>query len=105
MDIGWVMNRDSFNQLPTEYRNIILQTAEEWQEPSIADSVNTAKEGRQAAIDMGHEVVDLTPAQQQVWLDLAKTIHEQWIAESEDAGFGNAREIYNDMMDMVQDYK
>jgi len=103
--IGWIMSRDSFNQLPAEYRKIILETAEAWQEPSLADSVNTAKEGRAAAIEMGHVVVDLTPAQQQIWLDLAKPIHEQWIAETEAAGFDNARDIYNDMMEMIEDYQ
>jgi len=103
--IGWIMNRDSFNQLPAEYRKIILESAEEWQEPSLADSVNTAREGRAAAIEMGHEVVDLTPEQQHVWLDLAAPIHEQWIAESEAAGFDNARDIYDDLMGMVEEYK
>lgn len=103
--IGWIMNRDSFNQLPQEYRDIIMETAEEWNEYSLEDSVNTAVEGRAAAIAAGHIVVDLTPAQQQVWLDLATPIHEQWIAEAEAAGFSNARDIFDYMMELIEDYK
>ena len=103
--IGWIMNRDSFNQLPAEYREIILESADEFNEPSLEDSVNTAREGRAAAIEMGHVVVDLTPEQQKVWFDLSEPIHEQWIAESEAAGFDNARDIYDYMMELIEDYK
>jgi TRAP-type C4-dicarboxylate transport system substrate-binding protein len=102
--IGWIMNRDSLAELPAEYQKIILDSAIEWDEPSLEDSVNTAIEGRAYCEEMGHEVVDLTPEEIQQWLDLAKPIHEQWIAESEAAGFANARTIYNDMMQMVAEY-
>ena len=103
--IGWIMNRDSFAALPDDIQEIILDSALEWNEPSLEDSVNTAAEGRAYAIEIGHVVVDLTPAEQQLWLDLAKPIHEKWIADSEAAGFANARTIYNDMMQMIEEYK
>ena len=103
--IGWIMNRDSFDELPGDIQDIILESALEFNEPSLEDSVNTGIEGRAYAESIGHEVVDLTPAEIQLWYDLAKPIHEQWIAESEAAGFANARTIYNDMMAMVEEYK
>lgn len=103
--IGWIMNRDSFNALPSDIQQIILDSALEWNEPSLQDSINTAIEGRAYCEEMGHEVVDLTPAEIQMWYDLAKPIHEKWIADSEAAGFANARDIYNDMMAMVEEYK
>jgi TRAP-type C4-dicarboxylate transport system substrate-binding protein len=102
--IGWIMNRDSFNQLPSDIQQIILDTALEFNEPSLQDSINTGIEGRAYAESLGHEVVDLTPAEIQLWLDLAKPIHEKWIADTEAAGFDNAREIYDYMMGLVAEY-
>ena len=103
--IGWIMNRDSFEALPEEFQNIILESALEWNEVSIQDSVNTGIEGRAYAESLGHEVVDLTPAEIQQWLDLAKPVHEKWIADCEAAGFDNAREIYDYMMELIAEYK
>jgi len=102
--IGWIMNRDSLAALPSNYQKIILDTALEFNEPSLEDSINTGIEGRAYAESLGHEVVDLTPAEIQMWLALAKPIHEQWIANSEAAGFDNAREIYDYMMELVAEY-
>jgi len=102
--IGWIMNRDSFAALPSDIQQIILDSALEFNEPSLQDSINTAIEGRAYAESIGHEVVDLSPAEIQLWYDLAKPIHEKWIANCEAAGFDNARTIYNDMMAMVEEY-
>lgn len=103
--IGWIMNRDSFDALPDDIQEIILESALEWNELSLQDSVNTAIEGRAYAIEIGHVVVDLTPAEVQLWLDLALPIHEQWIADCEAAGFDNAREIYDYMMELIEEYQ
>lgn len=103
--IGWIMNRDSFAALPSDIQDIILESALEWNEVSLQDSVNTAIEGRAYAESLGHEVVDLTPAEVQLWYDLAKPVHEKWIADSEAAGFDNAREIYDYMMELIAEYK
>ena len=40
-----------------------------------------------------------------MWFDFAQPIHEEWIAESESQGYTRAREIYNDMMQMIATYK
>jgi len=104
--ITFLFNRDSMAALPPEYAEIIRQAFIEWNDAALAvDDPVTIQAGIDQAKEYGNTIVELTPAQQQVWFDFAKPIHEQWIADSEKAGYSNAREIYNTMMDLVEEYK
>jgi hypothetical protein len=71
----------------------------------LEDDPKTINASIEQAKMNGANIVELNQDQLQQWLDLAKPIHEQWIAESEAAGFTNARAIYNDMMAMIPEYE
>ncbi|OGO44518.1 MAG: hypothetical protein A2Z05_01000 [Chloroflexi bacterium RBG_16_60_22] len=102
---GYIMNKDSFAELPADLQKIVLDTSTEWFSKYREDDPKTIQAGIDLAKKLGNQVVTLTPEEQQQWLDLAKPIHEKWIADSEKAGYANARAIYNDMMAMVKEYK
>ncbi|MFH1646684.1 MAG: TRAP transporter substrate-binding protein DctP, partial [Chloroflexota bacterium] len=102
---GYIMNKDSFAELPADLQKIVLDTSTEWFNKYREDDPKTIQAGIDLAKKLGNQVVTLTPDEQQQWFDLAKPIHEKWIADSEKAGFANARAIYNDMLAMIKEYK
>jgi TRAP-type C4-dicarboxylate transport system substrate-binding protein len=103
---GYIMNKDSFNELPPDLQKIFLDTQMEWMWYSLnEDDPATLAAGEQLAKDIGNEVYYMTEEEQQVWVDFALPIHEEWIAEREKEGYTRAREIYNDMIQMVATYK
>ena len=103
---GYIMNRDSFEGLPDDIKKIFMDTQMEWVEISLhEDDPATLAAGEAAAKELGNEVYYMTEAEQQTWIDFAKPIHEEWIADMEKQGYSNARDIYNDMMDMIKTYK
>jgi TRAP-type C4-dicarboxylate transport system substrate-binding protein len=105
MTLGYLMNKESFAELPPDLQKIILDTSDEIFNMYREDDPMTEQIAIDQAKEMGNEIVYLTEEEQQQWFDLAKPIHEDWIAKSEAAGYANARDIYNDMMQMVKTYK
>jgi TRAP-type C4-dicarboxylate transport system substrate-binding protein len=103
---GYIMNRDSFEQLPADLQKIFLDTQDEWMWYSLnEDDPATIAAGEAYAKELGNEVYYMTEAEQQAWVDFAQPIHEQWIADREKEGYDNARDIYNDMMDLIETWK
>ena len=103
---GYIMNRESYENLPPDIQKIFMDTQMEWVEISLhEDDPATLAAGEALAKELGNEVYYLTEEEQQQWFDLAQPIHEDWIAEREAEGYTNAREIYNDMMQMIKVYK
>jgi TRAP-type C4-dicarboxylate transport system substrate-binding protein len=103
---GYIMNRDSFEELPADLQKIFMDTQMEWMWYSLnEDDPATLAAGEAMAKELGNEVYYMTEAEQQKWVDFAKPIHDIWIADMEKEGYSNAREIYNDMMQMVKTYK
>ena len=103
---GYIMNRDSFEALPADIQKIFIDTQLEWVEISLLeDDPATLAAGEAYAKELGNEVYYMTEAEQQQWFDLAQPIHEDWIAKREAEGYTRAREIYNDMMQMIKVYK
>jgi TRAP-type C4-dicarboxylate transport system substrate-binding protein len=103
---GYIMNRDSFNNLPADLQKIFMDTQLEWNWYSLTeDDPATLAAGEALAEELGNEVYYMTEAEQQQWVDFAKPIHDNWIADREAEGYSNARDIYNDMMQMIKTYK
>jgi TRAP-type C4-dicarboxylate transport system substrate-binding protein len=102
---GYIMNRESYAQLPDDLKKIFMDTTDEWAELALTeDDPTTIAAGIALAEELGNEVAYLTDAEIAEWYEFAKPIHEQWIADSEAAGFTNARAIYDDMMQMIAEY-
>jgi len=101
----YLMNKDTFNELPPDLQQVVLDTSETTMMAYLQDDPKTINASIEQAKMNGATIVELTDDQLQLWLDLAKPIHEEWIADSEAAGFTNARAIYNDMMAMIPEYE
>jgi TRAP-type C4-dicarboxylate transport system substrate-binding protein len=105
--IGYIMNSESYEQLPPDLQKILVDTIREWMVDIMMneDDPKTIQAGIDLANELGNEIYYMTEEEQQQWVDFAQPIHEQWIADREKEGYSNARDIYNDMMQMVEVYK
>ncbi|HJX12172.1 MAG TPA: TRAP transporter substrate-binding protein DctP [Dehalococcoidales bacterium] len=103
--IGVVMNRNTFNSMPADIQGIVLDFAKDWREADLQDKLNVQQAAINQAKQMGHEIYNATPAEVQQWYDLFKPMQEQWIADTEAAGRSSARAVFNDMLQMIKDYK
>jgi len=103
---GYIMNRDSYAQLPDDLKKIFMDTTLEWSALSLSeDDPTTIAAGIALAEELGNEIAYLTDSEIAEWYEFAKPIQEQWIADSEAKGFSNARAIYDDMMQMIAEYE
>jgi len=101
--IAYMMNPDTFNSLPADLQGILAESTT-W----VADQVMTLDErDQQAGIDickeLKHTFVNLTLEEIQLWVDLAKPVHEQWIAEN--AGKAPTQEMYDELQRLKKEYK
>ncbi|OGO44519.1 MAG: hypothetical protein A2Z05_01005 [Chloroflexi bacterium RBG_16_60_22] len=100
--MGVIMNRDALAELPADLQKIVLDTGKEYQNIGNESDLKVQQMGIDQAGQMGQQIYEATPAEQQQWFDLLKPIHEQWIVDSEKAGYANARAVYDDMMAMIK---
>ncbi|MFH1647261.1 MAG: hypothetical protein ABID71_06230 [Chloroflexota bacterium] len=100
--MGVIMNRDALANLPADLQKIVLDTGKEYQDIGNASDLKVQQMGIDQAGQMGQQIYEDTPAEQQQWFDLLKPIHQQWIADSEKAGYADARAVYDDMMAMIK---
>lgn len=101
--MGYLMNPDSWNSLPPDLQEIVAESTE-WvaqelmrlDERDQQTSMNMSKE-------LNHTFTYLTPEEVQLWADLAKPVHEQWIADY--AGKGPTQAIYDEAQRLIKEYK
>lgn len=103
--IGIIMNRESLAKLPADIQKIILDTAAEYNEINLVEDLKIEEIGRNEAIEMGHTVIRVTDEEAQMWYNLLEPVREEWVKDSEAAGFANARAILEDLDRMVAEYK
>jgi TRAP-type C4-dicarboxylate transport system substrate-binding protein len=98
-----IMNLDTFNSLPADIQQIILEEGEWYQQqmhaldaemlPMIMGKVEAA----------GNTVYEVTPEEFQLWQEAFAFTHENWIAETEAQGWPG-REVYDEVMRLIAEY-
>ena len=101
--MGYMINPDSWNSLPPDLQEILAESTK-W----VSEEVMRLDErDQQAGMDMAkaanHTFTELTPEEIQLWADLAKPVHEQWIADN--AGKGPTQAIYDEAQRLIKEYK
>lgn len=102
--IGFLINLDTWNELPPEYQKVIKDTYIWANEEAITWDMGVVEAGLKLAQELGHPITNLTPSEIQPWADLVTSYHEKWIADAEAKGWENAREIYNEMKRLAAEY-
>jgi TRAP-type transport system periplasmic protein len=85
---GFVMNMDSYNNLPDDLKAIIdansgLEVSRQF--GKVMDSGDAT--GLSIAVNAGNNVVQLDEAETQRWVDAAQPVIDQWYADMEALGF------------------
>jgi TRAP-type C4-dicarboxylate transport system substrate-binding protein len=102
--IGFVVNIKSWNKLPPDIQKVIVEVYDWVNEESLKYDEGVIEKAIAEARKDGHQVIDLTPAEVQVWLDWAKPSHERELARIEAKGWP-AKRIYEGYMKLIKEYK
>jgi TRAP-type C4-dicarboxylate transport system substrate-binding protein len=101
--MGYEMNADSWNSLPPDLQKILAE-ATTW----VSEEVMQLDErDQQASIDIAkeknHTFIYLTPEEVQLWADLAKPVHQEWIADN--AAKAPTQEMYDEIQRLIVENK
>jgi TRAP-type transport system periplasmic protein len=81
------MNKSTWNNLPKDIQNIITEVTREQMPNAISTAVTReGKSGRKIVQDLGHEIVELPPAEMARWKATAKPAWDKWADSMEAKG-------------------
>lgn len=102
--IGILANAEMWNSLPADIQGIIMGTMKDFSDTGLNDDIGQTELARATARELGNQIIDVTPDEYQQWVNLAKPVHEQWIADMEAQGLpGQA--VYDETMRLIEQYK
>jgi TRAP-type C4-dicarboxylate transport system substrate-binding protein len=101
--IGFLVNLETWNELPPDYQRIIIDTYKWVNEESVKYDLALIDTAMQAARDDKHVIINLTPEEIKTWADLEESYHEKWIKETEAKGWP-AKAIYDEAKRLVAEY-
>jgi TRAP-type C4-dicarboxylate transport system substrate-binding protein len=101
---NWVMNKEKFHSLPLEMQGAMKELRPWLTQNMVAvDSAEKAL-GLQVFLGSGGTLYNLTPEEEQEWLDAAVPMHEQWIAEMDAKGLPGQK-VYDEVMKWLNIYR
>jgi TRAP-type C4-dicarboxylate transport system substrate-binding protein len=81
------MSKKKFDSLPQEVQDILLTAGGETYSREMGEYMNVvAKTARDEAIELNHEIVELSPEQLETWKAAAAPIAEEWAKEHGEQG-------------------
>jgi len=103
--IGFLINTNTWNSLPQDLQEIIVEAYDWANDYLITDLDNEVFEaGYQKCVDANHEVVYLTAEERQQWIEFMGPINEKWIEETEAKGLP-ARKTYEKLIEIIEQYQ
>ena len=99
--IGWVINLDTWNKLlPTSGKIVEVY---EWADVELGKHVE-GEEAQEWSREQGHEFVELTADEIELWKEVAKPSVDKWIAGAEAEGWP-AAEIYAKLGELIEKHR
>ncbi len=80
------VNADVWASLPDEVKDVLLQVAVEYRDHVAGIAMDRAEESRQAYIDGGGTIVEMSPEERQAWANSMPNIAAEWAASLDEAG-------------------
>jgi len=84
--LSWWFNQDSYDKLPPETQKAIMDLQPEYEQASLALSLNLQKLGQEGAQKAGHPIIELTPQEVDQWIKAAEPVQEKWVEDMEAQG-------------------
>ena len=82
----WLMNNDSWNKLPPEAQEAIMELQPQYEDRQLALSLELQKLGQGIAREAGHEIIDVTPKELEQWVKASEPVRDQWVEDMEAKG-------------------
>ena len=101
--MGFWMNQAVWDKLPPKAQKAFDDSQEWLQQTDIKTNTFLIKKANDAAKAMGHEVVELTAAEKEVWFKFAEPIRQKWVADMEKKG-KPGKAIYAEALRMIKEY-
>ena len=80
------MNADVWAGLPDEIKDVLQQVAIEYRDHVAGIAMDRAEESRQAYIDGGGTIVEMSQEERQAWADSMPNIAAEWAANLDSTG-------------------
>jgi TRAP-type transport system periplasmic protein len=100
--IGFIVNIKAWNKLPPDIQKTIVEVYDWVNEESLKYDAGVIEKAVAEAKKSGHQVIDLTPAEIQVWLDWAKPATERELARIESKGWP-AKKLYEGFQRLIKE--
>lgn len=100
--IGWVINLDTWNKLPADIQEKIVEVYE-WADVELGKHVE-GEEAQEWSREQGHEFVELTADEIELWKEVAKPSVDKWIADVEAEGWP-AGDIYAKLAELIEKHR
>lgn len=101
----FAMNKDKYDALPDDLKKVIDDNSGA---EFSAFAGKVMQEGdapaRKVAMDLGNNIIELTPEQVDVWRDSAAGIEEGWVEEMAGKGMDDAAQRVEDAKALIQQY-
>ena len=95
------MNRRTYDRLPEEARNVLVQTAADYRDELARETDRRAESSRHEFEALGGTIVPLTDEQRREWADSLPNMAQEWAEDLEERGLPG-RQILRDYMDIMR---
>jgi len=91
IDVFWVvMNKDSWSKLPADIQKVFTETAGEFKEIYAETWIELDFAGRDAAIEAGNEIIELSDAEAARWIAAVQPVLEDYVKSMVDRGYSES---------------
>jgi len=102
--MGYIVNLDTWNSLTEEQQGWLQEAFRYGALYSAELDIQSALDGYNTAVAEGHEIVYVTGDDLQPWIDAMQPIVDEWVKNCTAAGFDNAQEIYDSLVELAAKY-
>jgi TRAP-type C4-dicarboxylate transport system substrate-binding protein len=101
--MGFWMNLDVWNKLPPEVHKAFDDSQEWLLQEDIKINEILIDKANATAKEMGHEIVELTPEEKEIWFKFAEPIRQKWVEKMEAEG-KPGKAIYQEALKLIKKY-
>jgi TRAP-type C4-dicarboxylate transport system substrate-binding protein len=85
-----IMNMDTWNSLPPECQQLMIEAGRDMQQYALAALDGQTQEAIESSQTFGMDVSDMSKAERTKWKELTEPLWDEWLAAAEEAGKGDA---------------
>ena len=102
--IGFLVNLDTWNKLTSDEQQVLIDVYDWVNEESLTYDIALVETAVDAAIAMGHTIIELTPQEIAVWAAAVEPFVETFLDETEALGW-SAWDAYEGLKQLIEDYQ